>query len=665
MRDGMSTLKFLVVLCLATVVGGSVLLTAWETVHNLRIEKIPARDRSLELNVDTNAVLADLHAGRDYDPRIIRDSATYVGRRFDTSDFRLQSLMRIMYRYAGGLSPADYQTVKDTFLNFKYWMDQPGQDSMCYWSENHQLLFSASEYLAGQLWPQETFTNTGLPGREHREMARQRILTWLEQRWLYGFTEWYSNTYYVEDIAPLANLIDFADDQEIVVKSKIILDLLLHDVATQSYQGTFISSSGRMYANGKRYAEKTGMQASIDHVWDPDQWGREPSTRAGMGINFILVENYEVPPVIRAIGEDDQPAIIRASTGLDLQELEAKGLIGLEDPQIMMQLAMEAFSNDIVIENTINYVHEHGMFGNEFLHDLRPFNLTLLKKTGALPAISRLLNPVTNGVAIQRANTYTYRDPDFMVATAQAYHPGTFGDQQHLWNAVLSRDVSVFTTHPAKPLSDKGALSGSPGYWVGSGRFPHVVQDEHVVINIFQPPKGKGFMEKSVQDFTHAHFPQERFDEVIVDGRYAFGRTGDTYGALIARNPLHYTIGTTDDLVQPGMDTYWIFEAGSALRDGSFEDFMQRIRGNSIEFANAALTYVTRGKRLELQYLGDFVIDGKTQDLQYARFSSPYSSTEREPEVIRIAHEGNVLELDFYSQRRVISTPAAQPDRQL
>lgn len=659
MKNGMSTLRFLVVLSVVTAIGGTVLLTTWEAVHTLRIEKIPARDHSLGLNINTNAVLADLHAGREYNPRIIRDSATYVGRRFDTSNFRLQSLIRIMYRHADGLSPEDRQTVKDTFLDFKYWMDQPGQDSMCYWSENHQLLFSASEYLAGQLWPEEIFTNTGLTGREHREMGRRRILTWLEQRWLYGFAEWYSNTYYVEDIAPLANLIDFAEDQDIVIKSKMILDLLLHDVATQSYQGTFISTSGRLYANGKRYAERTDMQASIDHVWDPAQWGRKKNTRAGMGINFILAENYSVPPVIRAIGEDEQPVVIKASTGLDLQELQEKGLIGLEDPQIMMQLAMESFSNDLVIENTINYIHEHDMFANEFLHDLRPFNLTILKKTGALPAISRLLNPVTNGVAIQRANTYTYRDPDFMVATAQAYHPGSFGDQQHLWNAVLSRQVSVFTTHPARPLSDEGALSGSPGYWVGSGRFPHVVQDENVVLNIFQPPEGKGFMEKSLQDFTHAHFPKERFDEVIVDGRYAFGRAEDTYGAFIARNPLHYTEGSTDDLVQPGMDTYWIFEAGSARRDGDFESFMQRIRGNVVDFENAALSYVTRGKRLELDYLGDFVVDGRTQDLQYPRFRSPYADVEREPEVIRISHEGRSLELDFYRQRRVISPEAA------
>ena len=565
--------------------------------------------------------------------------------------------MRILYRHREKLSEADYHKIRRIFLDFKYWMDQPGRDSMCYWSENHQILFASAEYLAGQLWPDAVFANSGLTGREHRAMARERILTWLEQRWLYGFTEWYSNTYYVEDIAPLANLVDFAADEDIAVKSTMILDLLLHDLATQSWQGTFISSSGRMYANGKRYSEMNGMQAVIDHLWDPRQWGRAAVTKKGMDLNFIYIENYELPPVIRAIGEDDErELVIKASNGLNLDELAAAGLVGLQDPQIMMQWAMEAFSNDTVIDNTIAYAHRHDMLGNEFLHDLRHFNLSILKATGALPALSRYLNPVTNGVAIQRANTYTYKDPDFMLASAQAYHPGSFGDQQHLWNAVLSRDVSVFTTHPAAPLSEKGALSGSPGYWVGSARFPHVAQDRNVVLNIYQPPQGLGYMEKTLVEYTHAHFPRERFDEVIVDGRYAFGRSGRSYAALVGRRELNYMEGTSDDLVQPGLDSYWVFEAGSEARDGSFAAFMQRIRGNDVRFENRHLRYTSGGRTLELHFQGDFLVDGEVQDLEYDRFDSPYAQAPREPDAIRIEHDGHALELDFHGLRREVSS---------
>ncbi len=631
------------------------LFTGYEVYRNVNIDKIPARDRSLQLNVNTNQVLRDLAEGRDYDPAILADAHTYVSRRFDTSDFRLQSLARILYDHRDALREEDYQAIRSTFLDFKYWMDQPGRDAMCFWSENHQLLFAASEFLAGQYWPDQVFSNSGLTGREHQALARVRLLTWLEQRWLYGFTEWYSNTYYVEDIAPLANLIDFANDEEIVVKAQIILDLLLYDLATQSYQGTFISSSGRMYANGKRYPEKNSMQAVVDHIWDPARWGREPGQRTGMDLNFIYLRNYEVPAVIHAIGADDQrEVVIKASSGLDLDELAAEGLIGLEDPQIMMQLAMEAFSNHQVIDNTVAYLDRNDMFGNEFLYDLRLFNLQVLRRTGALSALSRKLRPVTDGVAIQRANTYTYKTPDYMLATAQAYHPGSFGDQQHLWNAVLSRQVSVFTTHPAKPLSDQGALSGSPGYWVGSGRFPHVVQDRNVVLNIFQPPQGKGFMESSLQDFTHAHFPRDRFDEVVIDGVYAFGRSGNSYGALVGRNPLHYAPGSDDDLVQPGMDTFWIFEAGSAATDGDFQAFQARIRSNPVDFLDGRLSYRSGGRQLDLQYRGDFTLDGEVQDLQYPRFDSPYIQAPRKPGQMRFEHGGFSLELDFYGMKRVM-----------
>jgi hypothetical protein len=335
----------------------------------------------------------------------------------------------------------------------------------------------------------------------------------------------------------------------------------------------------------------------------------------------------------------------------------------------MMQWAMEAFSNPEVVTNTVRYMRLHDMFGNEFLHDFRYFNLDILKYTGLLPVVSRVLNPVTNGVAIQRANTYTYRTPDFMVATAQAYHPGSFGDQQHLWNALLPGDISLFTTHPAAPLSEEGALSGSPGYWVGSGRFPHVVQDENVVMNIFQPPSGRGFMEKSVQDFTHAHFPTGRFDEYSLEGRYAFGRAGDSYAAFIATNPLQFAEGSRDDLLQQGMNSFWIFEAGSAARDGGYASFKRRVLANPISFDSGRLRYRSNGRELALDYRGDFSIDGEVQALEYPRFDSPWARAERAPGRIRISHGADVLELDFHARERrilradpgrAISDPAAR-----
>ena len=95
-------------------------------------------------------------------------------------------------------------------------MDEPGSDSMCYWSENHQLIFAVCEYLAGKEWPDEVFPNAGMTGEEHRKKALERINIWLEQRFCFGFSEWYSNNYYPEDIAPMSAFIEFADEKETV-----------------------------------------------------------------------------------------------------------------------------------------------------------------------------------------------------------------------------------------------------------------------------------------------------------------------------------------------------------------------------------------------------------------------------------------------------------------
>ena len=141
-------------------------------------------------------------------------------------------------------------------------------------------------------------------------------------------------------------------------------------------------------------------------------------------------------------------------------------------------------------------------------------------------------------------------------------------------------------------------------------------------------------------------------DDVVLDGRYAFGRIGQTYAALIASNPLHYFEDSTDDLVQPGRHVFWVFEAGSESADGSFAAFIERVRNNPVDFEDGRLVYESAGRKLELQYQGDFRIDGEVQDLEYPRFDSPYVQAPRKPDVIRIEHDGESLLLDFYRMKR-------------
>ncbi len=627
---------------------------AYDFFKNDKVDKIPSRP-SERLEGSINHVLYDLE--NDIEPNfdVITNVMDYVEGRYDVSDFRLQSTTRILYEHSEDVPSTYLDDIKDTVLGFKYWMDQPGEDSMCFWSENHQIMFSASEYLLGHYYQDEIFTNDGLTGLQHKEMGKERVLTWLEQRWLYGFTEYYSNTYYVEDIAPLSNLVDFAPDEEVRIKASIILDLLLYDLATQSYQGTFVSASGRMYENGKKHPDNHSMRSVVENIWDYEVG----SERKGMDLNFIYNNNYIVPEVIKEIGNDHNEVIIKASNGLTLEELKEKNLIGQNDPQIMMQWAMEAFTNPEVITNSMKYINNNNMLSNEFLNDFKMVNITLLRELGLLPLVSKILNPKTNGTAIERGNIYTYKTDDFYMSTAQNHQPGEFADQQHVFTTTLSNTVTVFHQHPAKAIGE-GALSGSPGYWVGYGRFPHSVQDENINLSIYKIPDKTGFMEDGLSYFTHAYFPTTLFDEYTIEGNYAFARVDDTYAALIGKNDLYLgqditdpSVTSTDDLIQDGAITYWVTEVSSASLDGTFTEFMTRIKENDINFDSSSLTLqYDSSKQLEVTFKGDFLVDDEVIDTNYKRFDSPYASVLREADTMTISFNNKSLYLDFYNMER-------------
>lgn len=608
----------------------------FDAVRHSRIKVQPSRPGGLDVKVYDD--LADAHRGIPVDWSNLKDTLAQL------DDFWMAPLMRIVYRHSDKLDAKNAEKIRHAIFAFRYWMDQPGEDSHCFWSENHQILYASAEFLAGQKFPGDVFTIDGRTGREHLAAARQRVLTWLEQRWRYGFAEWFSNVYYVEDVAPLCNLIDFAADEEIVTKSKIILDLLLFDVATQSHRGTFVSTMGRAYERNRRSGEEgNSMRGIIQNIWGFDL--PVPDGRRMDGC-FLFRENYQVPAVIAAIGRDESPALIKASQGLDLAELGAAQRGGTEDSRIMLQWGMEAFANPEVIDDTMRYVETHRLFSNNFLEGLRVVDFALLRQTGLLPTVSRLVDSIANGTPLQRANTYTWRTPDFLLASAQHYHPGMLNDQHHVWSATLSNRLSVFTAHP--PVPHKGRTPGNdPNYWVGPGRLPDVAQDENVCLQIYRIPARPTLGESGVNHFTHAYFPQARFDRVELHGARAYGKHGDTYVALLGTGPLAYRPDSTDDLIQQGRDMAWACELGSARADGDFDTFVRRVAANVLTYRDGVLAYQTGARKLELTYAKDFRVNGVPQASNYPRHASPYAQTARQTPSMTIEFGGKRLLLDF------------------
>ena len=625
--------------------------------------------------------------------------------REDCADFTACGMIRFYLENKHRLAEENKQEIKKCLTGFKYWMDQYDgrSDSMCHWSENHQILFAVTEYLAGQEWPDAIFAD-GNNGAAHVELAKERIEAWMYQRYYYGFNEYYSNNYYPEDIAPMANFIQFAaaEDNDMVDRMKVIMDIIWIDIATQSYKYTdaqgntqyaFVSASGRMYMDNKS-GDDTGnrlrpyinlvLENGDDYLTNDNRFFVCFRRMYEAEVNGKPI--YRVPDVIKAIFDDEsEKQIVKSSNGITLEELVADGFVGQDVGQIMMQMGMEAFSNAPVIDNSIKYLNNNKLFNNEFLNDFKLVNLWPLTLTGSLGALSGILNPSTNGKAIQRANVYTYQTKYYSMSTSQEYFAGDYADQHQVNVSIISGDISVYTGQPMRN-SSRGQ------YWVGYGRLPYSVQDESVNISIYTIPSSVGMLEPHIVQYTHAYFPVGLFDEVItdyMDRGYIFGRKGDTYVMMCAMSDGDATLmfkndmdGVTSEdiendmskikdnvrelieasgdlrydlILEGGTSHAWITELSSVAEDGSFEAFVSRILSNEVSFENMTVGYETRAKLFDVKYSEHFKLNGELVDTNYERYESDYvnEKVERKADVIEIKFGGQLLILNYIEGTRV------------
>lgn len=78
---------------------------------------------------------------------------------------------------------------------------------------------------------------------------------------------------------------------------------------------------------------------------------------------------------------------------------------------------------------------------------------------------------------------------------------------------------------------------------------------------------------------THCHFNARKFDEVVSEDKWTFGRKGNSYVAIYSsvshsfRKEGPYS---GRELVCDGNETVWLAECGSSSEDGSFSDFIKK-----------------------------------------------------------------------------------------
>ncbi len=662
-----------------------VIFTAVELVYLIRIKTLPdlpdkadADKYSLNINGKSFEDLYLFLVSKQTEPSFSEDEVfsllskqtEYMNKRFDCADFRAQMLFKI-YKDCP-LNEKCKTLIKEAFLNFKYFMDEPGDDSMCYWSENHQILFAVSEYLAGQEWLGEIFTNDGKTGAEHMQKAKKRIDAWMKQRFDYGFSEYLSNNYLAEDIAPMANFIAYSMDKKAVEQMKIIVDILWLDVALNSVNNRFVTVSSRMYGNNKA-ANCIGnsIQSAMNIQWGSEAAEKKPNYIILCFTDAVEKGLYTLPEAIKDIARSKETFVSKMSCGLSPDDMVNEKLVGQSDSQIMAQMGAETFTNPQVICNTLEYIRKNRLYTNKFLSYFRFLNLTVLKRIN-WQKIADKYNIMPHGIALGRGNVYTYRNAHYSMSTDICKDVWLCGAQDHVWTANIAEELTLFTTHPAG--DGNGKYGASPGYWVGNGRRPMSVQHENVNITVYKLPQKKRLGESAVCDITHAYVPRDLYDEFEFDGNTVFARKNGVFVALISDGSLNYKPYNPDsangllkgrslpdnsslengfDLCRKGGEYHSYVTELSDSDAETFEEFKQRIKHNRIVFGSGCVCYKTNCGEISVSYDGKFTVNGKTAQTKFDRYDSIFCKAKRKDKTIRINSLSHSLTLDLSQGTRI------------
>jgi len=599
-----------------------------------------------------------LAAGGQPDEEIIHNSITdFIEGRQDCADFVMHTILRILYQFGEGANPGFSHELllhaKNAVLGFKYWPDEPGYDAMCTWTENHHILFAAAAYLAGQLYPDDIFINSGSTGSEMMDIHQPRIECWLNMRFKSGFSEWLSNVYYDEDWAALLNLVDFSVDEQLQNHARMVLDISLFDMALNSFQGVFGSSHGRSYQQNIKWAALEGTTDCAKLLFGMGSYSGHELFSAAL---FAISQKYRMPQDLYDIANDKTPFVNRQRMGHRTEDAEKWGLT-YDDPESAMVFFSNAdFLHPKIAGLTLRTLDAFNWWNHPFHKDFKDNRkiFTILNKLRILPLFTRILEKDISRNVRDEVNIYTYRTPDYMLSSAQDHRPGYGGNQQHIWQATLTPNAVCFTSYP--PTQRRSGAS--PNYWTGSGNLPRVAQIENVVIAIYNVRKLAGLTIPNKLSITHAWLPKDQFDEVLEQDGWVFACKGEGYLALRSMKPYRWQDTPGEDqyreIIADGKKNIWVCELGRKEINGDFKNFMKKICKAEIQFQRLSVRYQSPSQGLlEFSWKSPLIVDGQIVELDnYPRYDNPYCHAEFWAEEIKIQSKDRYLELDWKTGER-------------
>ncbi len=224
---------------------------------------------------------------------ILNRSLQKISLREDCSDFWMVSVLWA-WKMSGYTQLSDklWDRTKSSILGYRYWLDEPGNDAMWFWSENHVLCFHVSQLLAGQFFPRDTFLCSGRQGREQQAIATKRLNLWFDHILENGLTEWNSSCYYPIDYIGLFAIYELAECEALKARAKTVIDRLMTMSALHFQSGIASGTMGRVYEKELMANEMTEL-AGFGQV----AWGNGWHTRMCASLPMFCLSSYQPPEI--------------------------------------------------------------------------------------------------------------------------------------------------------------------------------------------------------------------------------------------------------------------------------------------------------------------------------------------------------------------------------
>lgn len=470
------------------------------------------------------------------DPGRLPGTLAFVAARRSGSDLRLLTLLDEMWKDPSAFAACDRAgDVRRTILGFKYWLDEPGTDSVRYWSESHALCFSTCAYLAGLYYPGDVFANSGLTGTELAARAERRIRAWLAQRYRLGMSEWLCAETMVEVLACLTVLIDRAPDENLATRCKMVADLVMLDLAMYSFEGDFAAAAARVTRDPGTRQVLAKLRAT------PRNEATDPL------VDIIVREGkYDLPPVLQRIAYEQEHSVTWSTFGLN------PGDVGREtshDPDDACVLAWQigAYTSPETVKWSTKGLRKWGLSGNRHLNPVK-------RHTSPLSRFRHFDEPEL----LPRARVTSLRNRHFQLSSVQSYRVGSIA-QARPWQAVLPGGIHVTSIHPASATGPRD-----------SGLMPAVGQSERILLTMYDT------RHHDVRQESKVLLPFSRCDETRLGRTWMAAQSRGTFLGILSVAPMELV--ARDEVVQRGPVTGWAIIMGDRSQVTSLSDFVRTLK---------------------------------------------------------------------------------------